>query len=280
MESKELVALCRQNAIDVKSQLSTIEPEVRDQIVQLVQQQGSGSASSSHRSTSPLPPVDRKIPVLETKPRPGPELGRAQHKPALPVETTDKSTVPSVPPSSTGTPVPSVATPSAPIPKIAEPAPPTTPSRPPEKATPPAAATRPVEPTPHRRTEHTPPPPPGRSHTSSRNCADAAGDAPLALGTDHHGDACPRSGRSPSRPRTTAAPGSPRRPASHHACRSAAAEAAIHRVPREKTADADRSQETRRDSDGVAQSRRWSREDRGHSPRLAAADARKTRRCR
>ncbi len=37
MESKDLLTLCRQNGIDVKNQLSTIEPEVRDAVVQLVQ---------------------------------------------------------------------------------------------------------------------------------------------------------------------------------------------------------------------------------------------------
>ena len=36
MESKDLMALCQENGIDIKNQLSTIEPEVRDQIVQLV----------------------------------------------------------------------------------------------------------------------------------------------------------------------------------------------------------------------------------------------------
>jgi translation initiation factor IF-2 len=157
MESKDLVALCRQNGIDVKSQLSTIEPEVRDQIVQLVEQKGRGSTSAPHRSSGPLPPVDRKIPILETKPRPAPELGRAPHKPATPAETTGKSAVPPVLPSPTGTPVPSVSTAPAPTPKSIEPAP--APSRPPEKTTPPAAA-KPVEQPPPRKPEHAPTPPP------------------------------------------------------------------------------------------------------------------------
>ena len=36
MESKDLVVFCQQHGLDVKSQLSTIEPEVREQILQLV----------------------------------------------------------------------------------------------------------------------------------------------------------------------------------------------------------------------------------------------------
>ena len=36
METKDLLVLCQQNGLDVKNQLSTIEPEVRDQILQLV----------------------------------------------------------------------------------------------------------------------------------------------------------------------------------------------------------------------------------------------------
>jgi len=164
MESKDLVALCRQNGIDVKSQLSTIEPEVRDQVVQLVQKKGSGSASAPHRPAPTLPPVDRKIPVLETKPRPAPELGRMPHKPAAPAETTGKTTVPPVPPGPTGTPVPAPPTISPPAAKSAEAAAPVPPTRPPvappEKTAPPAAAAKPAEPPVHPKAEQAPPPPP------------------------------------------------------------------------------------------------------------------------
>lgn len=162
MESKDLVALCRQNGIDVKSQLSTIEPEVRDQVVQLVEKHKTTS-SSVQRSTAPvLPPVERKIPVLETKPRPAPELGRPASKTPTPVDLPSKPSVPSIPLPSAGTPVPPAPaiTPSAP--KAPEPAaPPTTPRLPPpEKAIPPAATTKPAEQPAHPRPEQTPPPPP------------------------------------------------------------------------------------------------------------------------
>jgi translation initiation factor IF-2 len=56
MESKDLLVMCRQHGIDVKNQLSTIEPEVRDQIVQLVKRGA---------TASPAPPVAVKpAPVL------------------------------------------------------------------------------------------------------------------------------------------------------------------------------------------------------------------------
>jgi hypothetical protein len=94
MESKDLVALCRQNGIDVKSQLSTIEPEVRDQVVQLVQKK-SGSPSVPPRAVPPtLPATERKVPVLDTKPRPAPELGRTPSKPTTSVEPGGKAAAP------------------------------------------------------------------------------------------------------------------------------------------------------------------------------------------
>jgi translation initiation factor IF-2 len=159
MESKDLVALCRQNGIDVKSQLSTIEPEVRDQVVQLVQKKGSGTPSGPARSTPTLPQVDRKIPVLEAKPRVAPELGRMPPKPAPPVEPA-KTPAPTPTPSTpaAGTPVPTIP-PAAP--KSGEAAPPVPPSRPPvappEKTAPPAVPSKPAEQPLHPKAEQAPP---------------------------------------------------------------------------------------------------------------------------
>jgi translation initiation factor IF-2 len=159
MESKDLVALCRQNGIDVKSQLSTIEPEVRDQIVQLVQKKGSSSSSAPQRPTN-LPPVDRKIPVLETKPRPAPELGRMPHKPAIPLaETTGKPTSAPVSTAPSGTAVPAAPTIPTPTAKSAETTPPSIPARSPEKTSPPATA-KPGEPPSPPKPERAATPPP------------------------------------------------------------------------------------------------------------------------
>src|SRR5689334_13749311 len=46
MESKDLLSICRQAGIDVKNQLSTLEPDQRDKIVALVQK-GSGVATAT-----------------------------------------------------------------------------------------------------------------------------------------------------------------------------------------------------------------------------------------
>ncbi|MHB1425821.1 MAG: translation initiation factor IF-2 N-terminal domain-containing protein, partial [Gemmataceae bacterium] len=164
MESKDLVALCRQNGIEVKSQLSSIEPEERDQIVQLMQQKGSSSSSAPPRSVPTLPPS--KIRVLETKPRPvpPPELGRTKAVPQA--ETAAKPTLTPVPPVSTGTPVPPISTITPPPSKSAEPAlpvPTLSSARPPvpslEKTAPPAPPSKPPEQPLRPKVEQTPPPP-------------------------------------------------------------------------------------------------------------------------
>ncbi len=161
MESKDLVALCRQNGIDVKSQLSTIEPEVRDQVVQLVQKK-SGSASAPHRSVPTLPATDRKVPVLESKPRPAPELGRTPHKPTPAPEPTSKAAAPPAPPTPPETPTPPVPL-TPPVAKSAEAAPPVHPPiAPSEKAVPPTAVSKPAEPPVPPKTDHTPPAGPSR----------------------------------------------------------------------------------------------------------------------
>ncbi len=170
MESKDLVALLRQNGFDVKSQLSTIEHEVRDQVVQLVQTHKGGSVSTPHRSSgSVVPPADRKIPVLDTKPRPAPELGRPVGKtPTL--ETPVNPSVPSVPSPSAGTSVPPTTLPPPAAAKSAEP--PRVSPQPSEKAMPPAAAAKPVEPAaPSRQPTPGPTPPSPAAPTRSGDTA-------------------------------------------------------------------------------------------------------------
>ena len=44
MESKALLALCQEHGIDVKNQLSTLEPDQRDAVEQLVKRGGGGVA--------------------------------------------------------------------------------------------------------------------------------------------------------------------------------------------------------------------------------------------
>ena len=58
METKDLLVLCQQNGLDVKNQLSTIEPEVRDQILQLVKR----GASKAHAPAQPAMPAAPVVP--------------------------------------------------------------------------------------------------------------------------------------------------------------------------------------------------------------------------
>src|SRR5262245_54936271 len=60
MESKDLLDLCRQAGMDVKNQLSSLDPEQRDQIVALVKRRGSVAVA-----TAPKPQ-----PVLSSPPQP------------------------------------------------------------------------------------------------------------------------------------------------------------------------------------------------------------------
>ncbi len=160
MESKDLVALCRQLGIDVKSQLSSIEPEERDRIVQSLQRK-SGSESAPQRSVPNLPVVERKIPVLEAKPRVAPELGRMPPKPAPPAETAAKPTMAPVP-TPPATPVPPAPATTPPVSKSAEPVPPRPPVAPSEKAVPPVTTSKPAEPPTQPKTEPVPPVGPSR----------------------------------------------------------------------------------------------------------------------
>jgi translation initiation factor IF-2 len=61
MESKDLLTLCRQNGIDVKNQLSTLEPEVREQVVQLVRRGSAGIAPTTTQIPGALPTSMNKL---------------------------------------------------------------------------------------------------------------------------------------------------------------------------------------------------------------------------
>src|SRR5262245_14248162 len=58
--------MCRAHGIDVKNQLSTVEPEVREQIEQLVKR-GSAAAASAKTTAAPvLPTKMEKVRVLDS----------------------------------------------------------------------------------------------------------------------------------------------------------------------------------------------------------------------
>src|SRR5262249_39661279 len=92
MESKDLLTLCQQHGIDVKNQLSSIDPEVRDQVVQLVKR-GPATAAAAPQRPPVLTPT-HKVPVLDKKIK---TIQSAQPKQAPP-EAVHAKTVSPAPP--------------------------------------------------------------------------------------------------------------------------------------------------------------------------------------
>lgn len=142
METKDLLVLCQQHGLDVKNQLSTIEPEVRDQILQLVKR-GANKPQAPAQPAVPAapvaPPPTRKIVNLDNRPRTAPAKGEAPVAPPPAAATPAHAAVtpPVAPPAAT--------TPARPA-DIQTPRPPTTPQVAP--TTPPAQIIKPAAPTP------------------------------------------------------------------------------------------------------------------------------------
>jgi translation initiation factor IF-2 len=135
MESKDLLTLCQQHGIDVKNQLSSIDPEVRDQVVQLVKR---GSATATAAPARP--------PVLTTPPSKVPDL-RSKRVPTIsaPGKSQPAEAAPAAPAPAAEAAAPPKETPSIPTPPPA-PTPPAHPAAPPSPAPPQAPAVRAVPP--------------------------------------------------------------------------------------------------------------------------------------
>jgi translation initiation factor IF-2 len=163
MESKDLVVLCKQHGIDVKSQLSTIEPEVRDQIVDLVKRGPATPAQPAKpQAAAPIaPPPSRHVRVLDT-PRRAAQPRTEATKPSTAAPTAGSGT-PSVTPVPTPPPTaPAVAqAPAGPAARTPEPAAPVPPAAvtPPAPAAPTPAGTPPARPA--AKSAPTPPAPAG-----------------------------------------------------------------------------------------------------------------------
>src|SRR5271165_5803625 len=71
IESKDLVDLCRQAGFDVKNQLSVLDPDQKDQVVQMIKRGGGDVAVASppKAPTSVIPQVPTPIRVLDARPR-------------------------------------------------------------------------------------------------------------------------------------------------------------------------------------------------------------------
>src|SRR5262245_37205864 len=70
MESKDLLDLCRQAGFDVKNQLSSLDPEQRDAVEQLVKRGGAAVAvaAPSKPAAPVLPNVDTPMRNLNVRP--------------------------------------------------------------------------------------------------------------------------------------------------------------------------------------------------------------------
>jgi translation initiation factor IF-2 len=158
MESKDLLEICRQAGIDVKNQLSSLDPDQRD-AVELMVKRGGGAvalAEAPKQASAVIPSVPQRVPVLPTRTtRREPEAPKAPPVPVAPPVA-----VPTAPP--TAAPTPEV-TPIAPAAQLAELSPP-----PPAPPTPGAAEAPKVVPdlsegtAPAPRVPATTPPPAGR----------------------------------------------------------------------------------------------------------------------
>jgi translation initiation factor IF-2 len=152
MESKDLMVLCRSNGIELKNQLSTVGPELRDQIVELIKRgPAAPSTPASRGSAAPVLPtvINKKIQSLDSRPRqaaktaapaspPAPEAAPAAAAPIAPAAKSTESAAP------------------APVAPAAQTTKPSTPTKPAEVTRPavahPPAAAAPVPPAPPAQT--------------------------------------------------------------------------------------------------------------------------------
>jgi translation initiation factor IF-2 len=89
MESKDLLTVCRQAGIDVKNQLSTLDPDQVIMIEQMVRKGKTAAAAATAPATAPLqaPPakirnLDKRPPVLTPRPAREPEAAPPPTAPA------------------------------------------------------------------------------------------------------------------------------------------------------------------------------------------------------
>jgi len=108
IESKDLLDLCRQAGYDVKNQLSSLDPDQRDNLEQIIKRGAKGPTAASPaappKPTGPVLPVTGKtIPNLSGKPRPAvqpPQKAPPAVAPPAPVATPvpDEPEIVSAPP--------------------------------------------------------------------------------------------------------------------------------------------------------------------------------------
>jgi translation initiation factor IF-2 len=152
VESKDLIDLCRQAGIDVKNQLSSLDPEERDAVLLLMKKGSPAAGGAAAPAAAPKAPASPVIPVIQTpirnlnpiRPKP-PLTSKAPEKPvAAPIS--EEGSAPSAP-----SPMPIVEQPiaaqkveSTPPVKHAEPPAPKPPESPVATPAAPVVPTRPV----------------------------------------------------------------------------------------------------------------------------------------
>ncbi len=145
MESKDLLELCQQANIDVKNQLSSLDPEQRDAVVELVRRRNTKPAApsapppTSRPSLAPPPGRVQTLPVARrpgtregapeepvAPPTPAPPTPRVETPTPRPVPPSPPEKVPTLPTPPTRT-APAAATPAPPTPAVPPVVKPTTP---------------------------------------------------------------------------------------------------------------------------------------------------------
>ncbi len=191
IESKDLVDLCRQHGIDVKNQLSSLDPDQRDAIELLVRKGGGGTAvaTAPAKVATPVIPTSltKQVPNLSSRPAVRRDSDAGGRVPTLPSGPKAPETPPAPAPAEPAA-KPQPVSPAAAVPPAVPPS--TTPAAPAMPGVPPAAAakapegpppTKAPEVAPPRPSEPTPPAPP-TPEVGGRTPPDLTGRAPN-LGT-------------------------------------------------------------------------------------------------
>ncbi|MFN4260124.1 MAG: translation initiation factor IF-2 N-terminal domain-containing protein, partial [Gemmataceae bacterium] len=84
VETKDLLDMCKQAGLDVKNQLSSLDPEQRDAIEELVKRGGQVAVQAAPSATATLPEVSSRVRNLNARPRPAPRSTPTTVKPAPP----------------------------------------------------------------------------------------------------------------------------------------------------------------------------------------------------
>lgn len=105
MDSKDLLALCQKANMDVKNQLSSLDPEQRDLLVELVKRGGATPPPPPPRPSVPLPKPVGAVPVLEKKPAPIPARPARVDEPSPVAEQSPATEPPALAPAASMEPV-------------------------------------------------------------------------------------------------------------------------------------------------------------------------------